>query len=84
MIAAYQAWPKTGKRSQLNLERNTLRQAAHRLPYPQSRWVAALIIFNKMEKYVIYLWTKAHRCADKVGKGYFSLQHGGGCHRSLL
>jgi hypothetical protein len=50
--AAFIAWPKTGKRLQLNLERNTLRQAAHRLPYPQSRWVAALIIFNKMEKYI--------------------------------
>lgn len=49
---SYQAWPKTGKRQQLNLERDTLRQAAHRLPYPQSRWVGALIIFNKFNKYI--------------------------------
>jgi DNA polymerase I-like protein with 3'-5' exonuclease and polymerase domains len=50
--ASFNAWPKTGKRGDLNLERDTLRQAAHRLPYPMNRWVAALIIFNKMEKYV--------------------------------
>lgn len=49
---AFRAWPKTGKRGDLNLERETLRQFAYRAPYPISRWVAALIIFNKMEKYV--------------------------------
>lgn len=49
---SFNSWPKTGKRGDLNLERDTLRQAAHRLPYPINRWVAALIIFNKMEKYV--------------------------------
>lgn len=50
--ASFAAWPKTGKRGDLNLERDTLRHAAHRLPYPMSRWVGALIIFNKMEKYI--------------------------------
>lgn len=49
---AFAAWPKTGKRGDLNLERETLRQFAFRAPSPINRWVAALIIFNKMEKYI--------------------------------
>lgn len=49
---AFKMWPKTGKRGDLNLERETLRQFAYRAPYPINRWVAALIIFNKMEKYI--------------------------------
>jgi len=49
---SFSSWPKTGKRGDLNLERETLVNAAHRLSYPINRWVAALIIFNKMEKYV--------------------------------
>jgi DNA polymerase-1 len=61
---SYALWPKTegpkqveGKKQrvlkeQLNLERETLVQAAHRMPYPQNRWIAALIIYNKMQKYI--------------------------------
>lgn len=59
---AFKAWPKTGKRGDLNMERDTLRLFAHRAPYPINRWVAALIIYNKMEK---YLGTYGQKLIDK-------------------
>jgi DNA polymerase I-like protein with 3'-5' exonuclease and polymerase domains len=66
--ASFEAWPKTGKRGDLNMERDTLRQAAHRLPYPMSRWVGALIIFNKMEKYVGTYGQKLIDAQSRLGR----------------
>ncbi len=45
-------WPKTESTKQLNQERDTLRQAAHRLPYPLSRWLGCLVRFNYYNKYL--------------------------------
>lgn len=46
------AWPKTGAREQLNLERKYLKQVSFRSPYPMSRWLAALMVFNRADKYL--------------------------------
>lgn len=48
------AWPRTAgtKTDMLSTERETLRQAAYRMPAPVNRWFSALIIFNKMNKYI--------------------------------
>lgn len=49
---AIEAWPKTAKTQQLNLERGTLRQMSYNAPYPVSRVLAALMVFNRADKYV--------------------------------
>jgi len=46
------AWPKTDKSEQLQTDRKQLRQASFRAPYPFSRWLAALMVFNRAEKYL--------------------------------
>ena len=46
------AWPKTDKSDQLQTDRKQLRQASFRSPYPFSRWLAALMVFNRAEKYL--------------------------------
>lgn len=46
------AWPKTDKSEQLQTDRKQLRQASFRSPYPFSRWLAALMVFNRAEKYL--------------------------------
>lgn len=57
--ASIRAWPKTeasaGKepeKQQLATDKTVLRQVAHRSPYPFSRWVGALLVFNYHEKYL--------------------------------
>lgn len=47
-------WPRagSGKADQLELTRATLRQASYRAPYPLSRWLAALMVFNRADKYL--------------------------------
>jgi DNA polymerase-1 len=45
-------WPQTDKTEELKLDRNVLRQAAFRLPYPMNRWLAAFIIMRFYEKYL--------------------------------
>jgi DNA polymerase I-like protein with 3'-5' exonuclease and polymerase domains len=50
--ASIASWPKTGKTKQLNTKRKVLSQAAHRLPYPFSRWMAALVVYNYFSKYL--------------------------------
>lgn len=49
-----EGWPLagTGKAEQLDLTRATLRQASYRSPYPLSRWLAALMVFNRADKYL--------------------------------
>jgi DNA polymerase I-like protein with 3'-5' exonuclease and polymerase domains len=46
------AWPKTDKSEQLQTDRKQLRQASFRAPYPFSRWLAALMVFNRADKYL--------------------------------
>jgi hypothetical protein len=46
------AWPSTAKNSQLQTTRAQLRQASFRAPYPFSRWLAALMVFNRADKYL--------------------------------
>lgn len=46
------AWPKTDKSDQLQTDRKQLRQASFRAPYPFSRWLAALMVFNRADKYL--------------------------------
>lgn len=46
------AWPKTDKSEQLQTDRKQLRQASFRSPYPFSRWLAALMVFNRADKYL--------------------------------
>ena len=46
------AWPKTDKSEQLQTDRKQLRQASFRSPYPFSRWLAAMIVFNRADKYL--------------------------------
>lgn len=46
------AWPSTAKQGQLQTTRAQLRQASFRAPYPMSRWLAALMVFNRADKYL--------------------------------
>jgi DNA polymerase-1 len=46
------AWPSTEKQDQLQTTRSQLRQASYRAPYPFSRWLAALMVFNRADKYL--------------------------------
>jgi DNA polymerase I-like protein with 3'-5' exonuclease and polymerase domains len=46
------AWPSTAKTEQLQTTRTQLRQASYRTPYPFSRWLAALMVFNRADKYL--------------------------------
>jgi DNA polymerase-1 len=46
------AWPATAKNGQLQTTRSQLRQASFRAPYPFSRWLAALMVFNRADKYL--------------------------------
>ena len=50
--ASLRAWPKTDKSEQLQTDRKQLRQASFRSPYPFSRWLAALMVFNRADKYL--------------------------------
>lgn len=46
------AWPQTDKTHQLQTTRAILRQMSFRVPYPFSRWLAALMVFNRADKYI--------------------------------
>ena len=50
--ASVAAWPKTAKTQQMQTSRAILRQASFRAPYPLSRWLAALMVFNRSDKYL--------------------------------
>jgi len=60
-------WPKTEARGQLNQESNTLRQAAHRLPYPLHRWLGALVRFNYYNKYLSTYGQKLIDIQNRLG-----------------
>ncbi len=55
-------WPKTEKTKQLDLTRGTLRVFSYKLTYPFSRWLAALMVYNKANK---YLSTYGQKLIDK-------------------
>lgn len=46
------SWPKTDKTEQLQTDRNTLRAMSYISPYPLSRALAALMVFNRADKYL--------------------------------
>ena len=45
-------WPKTEKTAQLQTDRNTLRLMSHAAPYPLSRVLTSLMVFNRADKYL--------------------------------
>ena len=45
-------WPKTDKTQQLKTDRNILRSMSYIAPYPLSRFLAALMVFNRADKYL--------------------------------
>ncbi len=45
-------WPKTAKTGQLDTSRAVLNQFSYRLRYPVSRWLAAIMVFNRADKYL--------------------------------
>lgn len=49
---AIRAWPKTSKKEQLKTDKEVLRSASFRAPYPLSRWLAALMVYNRAFKYL--------------------------------
>jgi DNA polymerase I-like protein with 3'-5' exonuclease and polymerase domains len=49
---AVRKWPRTEKTKRMDVSREVLVGAARIAPYPFNRWLAALIIFNKMNKYL--------------------------------
>lgn len=49
---AVDSWPKTEKTSQLQTSRNILRSMSYISPYPFSRALAALMVFNRADKYL--------------------------------
>lgn len=65
---AIDAWPKTAKTAQLKTDRNILRQMSYQLPYPASRALACLMVFNRADKYLSTygetLITKQHLSTD--------------------
>lgn len=50
--ASLAAWPKTGKREQLSLERKVIAPIAAKAPYPFSRWMNAYILYSYYSKYL--------------------------------
>lgn len=69
--ASIAAWPKTGKTKQLDLSRKVLTQASYRAPYPFSRWLAALMVFNRADKYL-----------GTYGEKLLNIQERAGCIRA--
>ena len=48
---AIAAWPKTEKTGQLQTTRDIMRQVSYNSPYPFSRFLAAMMVFNRADKY---------------------------------
>lgn len=46
------AWPRTGKTNRMQMENSYLRAVARKLPYPMSRWMAAIVGFRYYKKYL--------------------------------
>ena len=66
------AWPKTDKTEQLQTDRKQLRQASFRSPYPFSRWLAAMMVYSRADKYLSTygeaLLTKQHLAGRVYGR----------------
>lgn len=50
--AAVKSWPKTAKTKQLKTDRNILRSVSYNSPYPFSRFLAAMMVFSRADKYL--------------------------------
>ncbi len=61
-------WPSTPKSGDLQLDRNTMRQAAFRLPYPMNRWIASFINYRKWNKYTSTYGDKLITIQNMSGK----------------
>jgi DNA polymerase I len=72
-----EAWPKTAKAEQLQTDRKQLRQASFRAPYPMSRWLASLMVYNRADKYLSTygdnLLTKQELSSDGRVHGRFNI-----------
>lgn len=61
-------WPQTEKNGQLKIDRKILRQASFRAPYPFSRWLAALMVFNRADKYLGTYGEKLVNIQERAGR----------------
>lgn len=79
------AWPETGKRGWLSLERKTTAPIAAKAPYPFSRWLNAYILYSYYSKYLsTYGDSLLHkqRAAGKVQSRFNIAQAGTGRYSS--
>jgi DNA polymerase-1 len=67
---AIAAWPKTDKTKQLQTTRAILRMSSFRAPYPFSRWLAALMVFNRADKYLSTYGQKLITSQELAGRIY--------------
>jgi DNA polymerase I-like protein with 3'-5' exonuclease and polymerase domains len=68
-----EAWDKTEKTGQLNTQRSELNKFSRRLPYPMSRFLAALMVYNRATKYLSTYGQKllnAQRLSGRVYCGF--------------
>ena len=63
-------WPQTDKTHQLQTTRDILRQMSFRVPYPFSRWMAALMVFNRADKYISTYGEKLLTAQELAGRVY--------------
>lgn len=61
-------WPRTGKTQQMDMSREVLVSASSRLPYPMSRWIAALVIMRRANKYISTYGQKLIDSQERIGR----------------
>lgn len=66
--ASYAAWPKTSKKEELKTDKKVLQQASFRSPYPFSRWLAALMVYNRASKYLSTYGEKLVTIQERAGR----------------
>lgn len=66
--ALLETWPRTEKTKKMQLEGDYLRAVARRMPYPMSRWMAALVGFKYYDKYLSTYGEKLIDCQKQLGK----------------
>jgi len=68
--ASIEAWPKTDKRGQMKTSRKILGQASFRAPYPFSRWLAAMMVYTRADKYLSTYGEKLITAQKMAGRVY--------------
>lgn len=61
-------WPVTGKTKQMQMSSEVLTGVARLLPYPINRWVAALLIMRKSNKYISTYGQKLIDMQNRIGR----------------